>query len=47
MKDVTTDVQLQQLKKKIIPYFRGIFMCTTLSIEEVSKREQYRKFKYC
>jgi len=39
-KDVTTNVQLQQLAKRIrIPYFRDIFMRTTLSTEGVYRNE--------
>ena len=35
-KGVTTDVQLQQRTNRMhIPYFRGIFMRTTLSVEGV------------
>ena len=39
-KGVTTDVQLQQLAKRIhIPYFRDIFMRTTLPTEGVYRNE--------
>jgi len=39
-KDVTTNVQLQQLAKRIrIPYFRDIFMRTTLPTEGVYRNE--------
>ena len=46
LKDVTINVQLQQLIKRMcIPHFRGIFMRTTLrSRGSILKREQYRKF---
>jgi len=44
-KGVTTNVQLQQLTKRMrIPYFRDIFMHTT-NRGSVSEREQYRKFE--
>jgi len=42
-KGITTNIQLQQLAK-YIPYFKGIFMRTTLSTGSVSKRERYHKF---
>ena len=39
-KGVTTNVQLQQIAKRMhIPYFRGIFMRTTLSIKGVYRNE--------
>ena len=43
-KRITTNVQLQQLAKRMhIPYFRDIFMRNILPTGEV-KRERYRKF---
>jgi len=43
-KGITTNIQLQQLAK-YIPYFKSIFMRTTLSMMRVySKRKRYRKF---
>ena len=43
-KSITTNVQLQQLAKRMrIPYFRDIFMRNILPTGEV-KRERYRKF---
>ena len=39
-REITTDVQLQQLINRIrIPYFRGIFIRTTLPVEGVRQNE--------
>jgi len=44
-REVTTNVQLELANRIRIPYFRGIFMRITLSIEGV--RERYHKSRQC